>query len=311
MTQEEKAKRYDEIIEKANKMHSENCETCQMCIEELIPELKEESGDERIRKALIDGFTVMKESKNCGKTFSNHNIPVEDILSWLEKQGKQKPKFRVGDTIKCKYDDRQFTIKSVDLDKETYTYTQEGCGNDIDYADEEFELVEQKSAWSGEDDEHLERILKELENQRQRPLNSPYLDKIESDYNWLKSLKDRVQPQPKQGEQKPTWSDDFEEEMDRYIEENFYGSADNGFFSNRTKRELEVEDVVRIGCHFAAWQKEQSDKELSDKLKQEWSEEDEKIWNKAKQIFPESLNMQSGYVTGYKDAFKHFSLKKE
>lgn len=60
--------------------------------------------------------------------------------------------------------------------------------------------------------------------------------------------------------QEESVSEDFEEEMDRYIEENFYGSADDGFFSNRTKRELEVEDVVRIGCHFAAWQKEQ-DKE--------------------------------------------------
>ena len=73
-----------------------------------------------------------------------------DAGAWLERKGEQKPtdkvepKFRVGDTIKCKYDDRQFTIKSVDLDKGTYTYTQEGCGNDIDYADEEFELVEQK-----------------------------------------------------------------------------------------------------------------------------------------------------------------------
>ena len=89
MTQEEKAKAYDSIIEKANKMHSENCEACKACIEELIPELAE-SEDEKIRKALIDGFTVMKESKNCGKTFSNHNIPVTDILAWLEKQGEQK-----------------------------------------------------------------------------------------------------------------------------------------------------------------------------------------------------------------------------
>ena len=55
-------------------------------------------------------------------------------------------------------------------------------------------MFEQEFAWSEEDNEHLERILKELENQRQRPINNPYLDKIESDYNWLKSLKDRVRP---------------------------------------------------------------------------------------------------------------------
>lgn len=58
-------------------------------LEYIFPELAEPE-DERIRKALIDGFTVMKESKNCGKTFSNHNIPVADILAWLEKQGKSK-----------------------------------------------------------------------------------------------------------------------------------------------------------------------------------------------------------------------------
>ena len=84
-------------------------------------------------------------------------LRVDELYKLQEKQGKQilansaktckdgySPKFRVGDTIKCKYDDRQFTIKSVDFNKGTYTYTQENCGNDIDYADEEFELVEQK-----------------------------------------------------------------------------------------------------------------------------------------------------------------------
>jgi hypothetical protein len=50
--------------------------------------------------------------------------------------------------------------------------------------------------WSEEDDEHLGRILKELENQRQRPFNRPYLDKIESDYNWLKSIKNRYTWKP-------------------------------------------------------------------------------------------------------------------
>ena len=61
-------------------------DTIRAYISENCPELKE-SEDERIRKALIDGFTVMKESKNCGKTFSNYNIPVADILAWLERQG--------------------------------------------------------------------------------------------------------------------------------------------------------------------------------------------------------------------------------
>jgi hypothetical protein len=54
--------------------------------------------------------------------------------------------------------------------------------------------------WSEEDDEHLERILKELESQRQRPFNRPYLDKIESDIAWLKSLKNRYTWKPSEGQ---------------------------------------------------------------------------------------------------------------
>ena len=89
---EEKAKRYDESIKRA-KYLKENTDgvgakDVSACFDYIFPELKEFE-DERIRKALIDGFTVMKESKNCGKTFSNHNIPVADILAWLEKQGEK------------------------------------------------------------------------------------------------------------------------------------------------------------------------------------------------------------------------------
>lgn len=89
MTIEQKAEAYEKALERAKRMFSEKE------LNYLFPEFKEskESEDERIRKALIDGFTVMKESKNCGKTFSNHNIPVADIIAWLEKQGEQKVSF--------------------------------------------------------------------------------------------------------------------------------------------------------------------------------------------------------------------------
>jgi hypothetical protein len=51
---------------------------------------------------------------------------------------------------------------------------------------------EQESNWSEDDNKHLERILRELENQCQRPSNRPYLEEIESDYDWIISIKDRV-----------------------------------------------------------------------------------------------------------------------
>ena len=62
-------------------------------------------------------------------------------------------------------------------------------------------IIKQKTAdnidkpWSEDDNKHFERILKELKNQWQRPSNRPYLDEIVSDYYWLNSIKDRLQPQ--------------------------------------------------------------------------------------------------------------------
>lgn len=82
MTIEEKARAYDSIIEKANKMHSENCEACKVCIEELIPELAE-SEDEKIRKELIS--YIKQINYNNLHTWNGINLNV--FIAWLEKQG--------------------------------------------------------------------------------------------------------------------------------------------------------------------------------------------------------------------------------
>ena len=113
MDYKEKAKAYDELLAKAKQIYNkENDVLIIHTIEELFPELAE-SEDEKIRKALIDGFTVIKESKNCGKTFSNHNIPVTDILAWLEKQGKKLSIWTDSDRIMA------FTLLR-DVDQMTY-----------------------------------------------------------------------------------------------------------------------------------------------------------------------------------------------
>ena len=51
-------------------------------------------------------------------------------------------------------------------------------------------------------------------------------------------------------------SEDLEEEINNYIKDNFFGSGSMGFFSNRTKQELNSIDVAYIARHFAEWQKE-------------------------------------------------------
>ena len=123
-------------------------------------------------------------------------------VSFVEKQGEQKPadkiepKFHEGDKIHCKLDDRTFVIKEVDLENGVYRYTENGCGNDIDYADEMFELVEQKPAWSEED----ERMYRGLHN---LIYSTPYCDSRKELSDWLESIKERVQP-------KQEWSEDDE-----------------------------------------------------------------------------------------------------
>lgn len=162
MTIEEKARAYDEALEKARKHYNSKYHPSEgpsgvylnnADLEEIFPALKE-SEDERMMEA-IEG-TIRTYGKTQGEWIGGYDmdtlvVHLRKAFDALKKQKEKKPfpKFKVGDTIHCKYDNREFTVKSVDLTNMVYKYTEEGCGNDIDYADEEFELVEPKPAeWS-------------------------------------------------------------------------------------------------------------------------------------------------------------------
>ena len=80
-------KKYKDLLDKAKKLHDENWDECKVCLESLFPELAE-SEDERIRKKLIKYFQDLK-----GGWFGN--ISHDDILVWLEKQGKQPKRVSV------------------------------------------------------------------------------------------------------------------------------------------------------------------------------------------------------------------------
>ncbi|MBO7730934.1 MAG: hypothetical protein J6S67_00225 [Methanobrevibacter sp.] len=107
MTQEEKAKAYDEALMRTQQRW-ECGDISREMLEYLFPQLQE-SEDERIRKAIIDYFNLQDDNT----TYSF--ISKKDIINWLEKQGEQKlinkvePKFnfRVGQWIvttgKCIY----------------------------------------------------------------------------------------------------------------------------------------------------------------------------------------------------------------
>ena len=99
---EQKAKRYDETLERARECYFDGLSLSQppkAIIEHLFPELKE-SEDEKIRKNLTSFLIAHKNSKRPTVTPTDNQI--DRWISWLEKQGEQKPithKYNVGATI--------------------------------------------------------------------------------------------------------------------------------------------------------------------------------------------------------------------
>ena len=83
MTEKEKAKAYDEALEKASAAHKDEDRHLKATLERIFPELKE-SEDERIKKAIIEFF----ESEDDNATYSL--VRKKDIIAWLEKQGKEE-----------------------------------------------------------------------------------------------------------------------------------------------------------------------------------------------------------------------------
>ena len=111
----EKAKAYDEAIERAKKLYGNGI------AEGIFPELKE-SDDDRIRKWIIDDIRYNMNNEPLNN--SEYKKKAEKAIDWLEKQGKNstdktKPSFNVGDWVVL------ITSKSVYQveKKENYEYT--------------------------------------------------------------------------------------------------------------------------------------------------------------------------------------------
>ena len=99
-------KKYKEAIERARKLKENPMDVFyeytpkegDTICDYIFPELKE-SEDERIRKALINGF---KDYKGWDEEWFD-GITVRNAIAWLEKQGEQKPidKIQLGKKYKC------------------------------------------------------------------------------------------------------------------------------------------------------------------------------------------------------------------
>ena len=197
MTIEEKAKAYDEALERARALRQEAIDK-EYAIdyvkdyEAIFPELAE-SEDERIRKALIKLMTVAGESYVMSAT----GFEKERLLAYLEKQKEQKPaewsakgrRGRIGSTP-------EHIRKKAEnfLSKMEPPYD----ADDICSAYETGAMENANSSWSEEDEKMLRTIISD--GSRGVELDSKQI-------SWLKSLR----PQPKKElsiEKAIQWLDD-------------------------------------------------------------------------------------------------------
>lgn len=88
MTTEEKAKAYDEAIERAKKFHTpdSNNSNLKAVLELIFPKLAE-SEDERIRRAIVLGVRRCADAGSIfGTIISNEGVNYSEVLAWLERQ---------------------------------------------------------------------------------------------------------------------------------------------------------------------------------------------------------------------------------
>lgn len=208
LTIEQKAEAYDEAIKRAEKWrNAPNVDKiptfANRVIDDIFPELPE-SEDERIRQRIIHALhgDVLEMSE------------IKEAIAWLEKKGEQKPvdkvepKFKVDDVMRTKQEAADNITSGlpviVSIDEEYYH-----CNNELiaikNQDDYEYPPMNRKhnSAWSEEDKEMLDLLIANY-----KFLCKEFRDKehdffvgmglVEEDLemvNWLKYLKDRVQPQ--------------------------------------------------------------------------------------------------------------------
>lgn len=169
MTQEEKAKRYDELLLKLQKAKVDDNVCDEMyyrVIDDIVPELAK-SEDERIREELIAFLKENHETGMAEKTWSLSGL--ERWIAWLEKQGEQilanstktckdeqkhvdkvEPKFKVGYWVTCKEIDTALIVNITD-DKYEVEFIDGNKGfPHIDYVDRLFSLWTIQNAKDGD-----------------------------------------------------------------------------------------------------------------------------------------------------------------
>ena len=194
-----------------------------------------ESEDEKIRKALVKYF---QEGSS-----SSLSVDLSSAITWLEKQGEQKP---------VEWSEKYIAdvFEKVGLAKVVRELANDELTDALQFAMIELAETNPPVEWNEEDNDMLNRCISLMS----------YNDAAKEETDWLKFLKNRVLPQPKQ-----EWSEEDEEIINNIGEYlNCYGN----YIADKNE-----EKTAKI-YKSADWLKSFKDRVRS---KQEWSKEDEKI----------------------------------
>ena len=209
---EEKAKAYDEARKKIAIRFGSNV------ADEIFSQF-EMSEDERIRKELLNAFQESEDSLYMVLTPHRR----ESFIAWLEKQGEQKPAdskiidldelvIELEETIGTSSHSRETIKDFFQRAVQKYMNCLRIANGEIGrLVDENYLLKEkqgeQKTAWSEEDEDILNTIINHFK------VDIECTDEDDM-VRWLKSLKDRVLPQPKQ-----EWSEEDKNMLQSILDE--------------------------------------------------------------------------------------------
>jgi hypothetical protein len=194
-----------------------------LSVEELKSFPKEENENEKTKRLLHT--IAYKIGQHLRDIFTEEEYQCYDAWSnaWREKQGEQKHQYNsrpryVGEEEllgtnkqgKCPFSKQEL----IDMG---FAFTQDG---DLAYPIHKIENKE-FAAWNEEDEDTLRCIIDALDSLDIRTnTNGEHEDHIEEIY-WLKALKDRVLPQPKQ-----EWSEEDEQLYNDLSDTYFYNDED-------------------------------------------------------------------------------------
>lgn len=199
-----------------------------------------------------NGIFVFKEILQCGT--------IQKVVCYCDYDSEDG--FCLGEKHTCCWTDSKILRPATKEQRDLLFQKMHEAGYEWDAEKKELTKIKHNSAWSEDDDKILKSIIINIENlqfsedMREKYHHIPNANKsyYQIKIDWLKSLKDKVQPQPKQ-----EWSEE-DEEIYKKVE-----TAIDSYYAPFSR------DAEEMSEWF---------KNLKDRVqpKQEWNEEDEEMY---------------------------------